>query len=145
MPVFPSLSDADLESLYKYIDHASHGIDSSSIVDYKRSYDSCLANDTRCTGAAHKAAAETDSTVSHIVSTANGDGYGFTLDKFGWYNIANSNTGATPVATASAQADTTIEASSTTTERQPQLMQACPCWCDESAYRRADSVARAGH
>jgi mono/diheme cytochrome c family protein len=143
MPVFHDLTDADLQSLYKYIDHASQGIDSNSIVNHKRSYDSCLLNDTKCTGAAHKTATvETDAT-SPIVASANGDGYGFTFDKFGWYNIASTTAEAAPVATP--KADTTIEASTTTTERQPQLMQACPCWCDESAYRRADSVARAGH
>jgi mono/diheme cytochrome c family protein len=141
MTIFPGLTDADLESLYKYIDHASRGIDSNSIVDHKRSFDSCLANDTKCTGAAHKTATAEMDTASHVIAGAGGDGYGFTLDKFGWYNIASTDVRAGTAA----HADTTIEASSATTERQPQLMQACPCWCDESAYRRADSVARAGH
>ena len=41
MPVYPNLSDVDLDKLYGYIDNESKAIDSNSIRDFKRSFDSC--------------------------------------------------------------------------------------------------------
>ncbi|HEY4290930.1 MAG TPA: cytochrome c [Puia sp.] len=43
MSVFPELTDKDLDQLYAYIENESKTMDSNSVEDYKRSFDSCAA------------------------------------------------------------------------------------------------------
>ena len=42
MPLYPNLTDADMDRLYRYIDNESQSVDSSSIPDLRRSFDSCV-------------------------------------------------------------------------------------------------------
>ena len=133
MEVFPDLSDSALESLYRYIDIMSLGIDSNSVPDRKRSFDSCAKNDPRCTGVSAKTNPPTDAAATPTATTPNY--YDFALDKFGWYNIAQRSD--------SAPAPTSEPTTTASTDNAQAQLQACPCWCDESAYRKADSVARA--
>ncbi len=146
MPTFPSLSNADLESLYRYIDYASQGIDSNSVFDEKRSLDSCVKNDPNCSSIAQRAKTVTgqetaDTTTAGTQTTATApptrasNYYIFTIDKHGWYNIARRP------GTETAAAEVIIEAVDSSRRVEP--LQACPCWCNESAYRKADSIARA--
>lgn len=43
MPVFPDFSDVDLDNLYAYVENESRTIDSNSVEDFKKSFDSCAA------------------------------------------------------------------------------------------------------
>jgi mono/diheme cytochrome c family protein len=134
MPLFKDLSDADLSSLYQYIGNASRSIDSNSVIDHKRSFDSCVASDANC-GAAAQHAAKTDTVTSAPVEATVADYYTFPVDKHGWYNVAGK-AGSQPVV-----ADA-FPAVSDSLRTSPEPLQGCPCWCNESAYRRADSLGR---
>jgi len=146
MPLFKDLSDADLAGLYRYIDNASRAIDSNAVADHKRSFDSCVANDPNCGAVANhpRALATTESTsadtaassVQEITATAY---YTFTVEKHGWYNVARK--AGEPVAAADGFPAATDSTHATALEP----FQGCPCWCNESAYRRADSLGRAKH
>ena len=135
MPLFKDLSDSDLVNLYRYIDNASRSVDSNSIVDHKRSFDSCVAADPNC-GTAGRQAAHAD-TVTVIPTEAPAtDYYTFAIDKHGWYSVAGKS--GEPVVAA------VFPPASDSSHPTLAPLQGCPCWCDESAYRRADSLGRAG-
>ena len=167
MPLFRELSDTDLANLYHYVDRASRSIDSNSVVDHRRAFDSCIHNDPTCVSAGDRAQASAPSPsqdpADSLASSADATAYyTFTIDKHGWYNVARKGaegaTAASASATASADgrsvikttdsagsstsqsASTGSDAGATATADPP--LQACPCWCNEAAYRRADSLAR---
>jgi mono/diheme cytochrome c family protein len=143
MQGFTQLGDSALESLYRYIDVASRGVDSNLVVDHKRSFDSCAKNDPNCSGVTGKTqtnAADPSNIVS-AAPTAAPSFYSFSIAKFGWYNIAQRGYGA-PVAGPDPATESASRNDASSSQDQ---LQACPCWCDESAYRKADSVARAPH
>ena len=137
MPLFKDLSDEDLGNLYNYIASASKSVDSSAVIDHKRSFDSCIANDANCSAAAQRVAHTDTVTAASPTETAGADVYAFTVDKHGWYNVAGKS-GSQPVA-ATADAFPAVSAESLHPVAEP--LQACPCWCNESAYRRADSLS----
>jgi mono/diheme cytochrome c family protein len=165
MPSFRDLTDADLATLYRYIDNASQAIDSNSVYDGKRGFDSCVRNDPNCGSVASRAnripaQAPVDPTAAAQTagSPDKADYYRFTIDKHGWYAVAQkggptrANAGGPATANASgpvagsANDPTTAAATSDSVQQvvaHLEPLQACPCWCDESAYRRADSVGRA--
>jgi mono/diheme cytochrome c family protein len=138
MPLFKDLSDTDLVNLYRYIDNASRSVDSNAVVDHKRGFDSCVANDPNC-GTAARRAARTDSIAATPAEAPVADYYTFSIDKHGWYSVAGKAgsealvAGAFPAVSADALHPTA------------EPLQGCPCWCNESAYRRADSLGRAKH
>jgi mono/diheme cytochrome c family protein len=141
MPLFKDLSESDLTSLYHYIDNASKTIDSNTVIDHKRSFDSCVANDPNCGTAAQRTGTlppQADTATAYTPEAPVTDFYVFTVDKHGWYSVAR--TGGSTAVVADAFPALTDSA-------QPALepLQACPCWCNESAYRRADSLGRARH
>jgi len=149
MPLFKNLSDADLSNLYRYIDNASRGIDSNSVPDHKRSFDSCVVNDPNCGKVAQRRravpaqepAADTTATEAAVM-----DYYTFTIDKHGWYNVAHKGSGASGAGSgpgSSEMASATSFPEPTNSVQPGEPLKACPCWCDESAYRRADSLGRA--
>ncbi|GGB19807.1 hypothetical protein GCM10011511_49450 [Puia dinghuensis] len=172
MPLFKDLSDTDLASLYHYVDRASRGIDSNSVVDHRRAFDSCVHNDPTCAGTADRAQASAPSASQDPgegASASQGDAaayYTFSIDKHGWYNVARKGgesaragastrpdadaaTNTTAKSDAAASSSTSASASSgndaTTADPVKQAdasLQACPCWCNEAAYRRADSLGR---
>ena len=138
MPLFKDLTDADLGNLYNYIAAASKSVDSNAVNDYKRSFDSCVTNDPNC-GAAAQKVAQTDKVTTAPAEAPVADFYTFTVDKHGWYNVAGKG-GETPATTAAFPA---VSADSLHPAAAP--LQACPCWCNESDYRRADSLGRERH
>jgi len=137
MPLFKDLSDTDLVNLYRYVDNASKSVDSNAVVDHKRSFDSCVANDPNC-GAAARRAARTDTITATPVEAPVLDYYTFTIDKHGWYNVAGKSGNGSVLADAFPAVTDSLRSSA-------EPLQACPCWCNESAYRRADSLGRAKH
>jgi mono/diheme cytochrome c family protein len=103
MPVY-HFSDAELDALYAYIGDASRGIDSNSVPDLKRTFDSCSQADPWCEGAPARTSPDYTRTDVVPVSANSGAGatggagamggaaggpnyYGFALTKFGWNNI----------------------------------------------------------
>ena len=146
MPLFKDLSDADLTSLYHYIDNASKDIDSNSVADHKRSFDSCVANDPKCAAVtshpralAPTEATSTDSTTA-VPEMAVTSFYTFAVEKHGWYSVARkAGSSADPISSADAFP---APSDSTAAHSAFDPIQGCPCWCDESAYRRADSLSR---
>jgi mono/diheme cytochrome c family protein len=141
MPLFKDLSDADLSGLYRYIDNASRFIDSNSVSDLKRGYDSCVSNDPKCSPVAQRTRAvpaQGDSAATAPVEAPVSDYYTFAVEKHGWYSVA-SKSGAS---SSSATADAFPTVSADSLHPAPDPLQACPCWCNESAYRRADSLSR---
>jgi mono/diheme cytochrome c family protein len=142
MPLFKDLSDGDLASLYHYIDNASRSIDSNGVIDHKRGFDSCVSNDPNCSAVAnHPKALAADGTSLDTASATTAeaavtDYYTFSIDKHGWYNVAGKGGSAT-----AAIADA-FPATSDSLHATIQPLQACPCWCSEAAYRRADSLGR---
>ena len=141
MEIFPNLSDSALSDLYAYIAVASARIDSSLVPDQKRSFDSCAANDPNCSGAPNKTIALDESGSGDSVSasvSSSASFYGFSVNRWGWYNIAQRKSSETSDSDAVA-----VNGGGEAASGGPAQLQACPCWCDESAYRRADSVARA--
>jgi len=136
MPLFKDLTDADLGNLYNYIASASKSVDSGAVPDHKRSFDSCIANDANCSAAAQRVAHTDTVTAAAPTETSLAEVYSFTVDKHGWYNIAGKS-GAQPVVAATFPA-----VSADSLHPAPEPLQACPCWCNESAYRRADSLGR---
>jgi mono/diheme cytochrome c family protein len=167
MPSFRNLSDADLATLYRYIDNASQAIDSNSVYDGKRGFDSCVRNDPNCGSVAARAnrltaqgPVDTGAMARTVAAGSAGspdkaDYYRFTIDKHGWYAVARKGGPAGGGATASGTADASNAAGPGSANRaatsdsvrqvvaRVEPLQACPCWCDESAYRKADSVGRA--
>jgi len=139
MPLFKDLSDADLTSLYRYIDNASRSIDSNAVIDHKRSFDSCVANDPKCSAAGRlangRSTVQVDTTTT-ASETPVADFYTFTIDKHGWYNVARK-AGSAPVV-----ADVFPALSDSVHVAAIEPLQGCPCWCNEAAYRRADSLSR---
>lgn len=150
MPLFKDLTDADLADLYQYIDNASRSIDSNTVADHKRSFDSCVANDPNCSAVAQRPTAitmqqpnpATDTTTSApttaIAQAPVTDYYTFAVEKHGWYNVAHK--GGSTTTTEAFPASTTTDSVPPATGAEPLL--ACPCWCNEAAYRRADSLSR---
>jgi mono/diheme cytochrome c family protein len=155
MEIFPNLSDSALGDLYAYIAVASRRIDSSLVLDQKRGFDSCAVNDPKCSGATNKTVALSgsgsaagsglasgsgsgsgDSASAPIVSSASY--YGFSVNRWGWYNVAQRKG-----VEASDSDAVAVTGGGEAASSGPEPLQACPCWCDETAYRRADSVARA--
>lgn len=138
MPTFPDLSDADLEGVFRYVTSATRalGMDSNAVADLKPSFDSCAKNDPNCHGVMKKIAVlPAVDTMQQAASTfASGSYYTFTIDKHGWYNVARTSSGEKTAI------DTT---SSAGTGDLLEPLQSCPCWCNETAYRKADSIARA--
>lgn len=136
MPLFKDLSDDDLGNLYNYIAAASKSVDSNAVMDHKRGFDSCVANDANC-GAAAQRVAHTDTVTAAPSNEAPvADFYTFAVDKHGWYNVA----GKIGDAAVAGAAFPTVSADSL--HPAAESLQACPCWCNESAYRRADSLGR---
>jgi mono/diheme cytochrome c family protein len=105
MPIY-HFSDTELGALYAYISSASRGIDSNSVPDLKRTFDSCSQSDPYCDGAPAKtspeytqadvaavsansgAAAMGEASAGGAGSTSGGSNYyGFTLARFGWNSI----------------------------------------------------------
>ena len=93
MNPFPNLSDADLEGVFSYITSASQSIDSNTVPDLKRTYDSCLKNDPDC-GQPHyrvrggNEVITTDS--AQLLSDARvvaSSSYSFSVNSFGWYGL----------------------------------------------------------
>lgn len=149
MEIFPNLSDSALTDLYQYIAFASQRIDSTTVPDQKRGFDSCAVNDPNCSGVANKkvevAATATGSDDSASAASAAGISsvsyYTFNVNSWGWYNVAQRAPGKGDDAT---DADSAyVAGGGESIANEPATLQACPCWCDESAYRKADSVARA--
>ncbi|HVS98675.1 MAG TPA: cytochrome c [Puia sp.] len=101
MPV-AHLSDEDVDHLLVYIRHASQGIDSNSVPDLKRTFDSCATADPYCDGAPARTSTDYTQPKSNAIATSNVPAsggmngtagtnyYGFTLDKFGWDGIGIS-------------------------------------------------------
>jgi mono/diheme cytochrome c family protein len=93
MNPFPHLSDADLEGVFSYITSASQSIDSNTVPDLKRTYDSCLKNDPDC-GQPHyrvrggNELVNADSTQmksdARVVASSS---YSFSVNSFGWYGL----------------------------------------------------------
>jgi mono/diheme cytochrome c family protein len=93
MSPFPNLSDADLEGVFSYITSASQSIDSNTVPDLKRTYDSCLRNDPDC-GQPHyrvRGGSEVVTTDSaqqlsdaRVVASSS---YSFSINSFGWYGL----------------------------------------------------------
>jgi len=75
MPV-AHLSDADVEQLLVYIRNASQDIDSNSVPDLKRTYDSCTTADPYCDGVTAKTSADYTQPKSGIVATSSVAGTG---------------------------------------------------------------------
>jgi hypothetical protein len=138
MPTFPDLSDADLEGVYQYVTSASKslGIGENAVADLKPGFDSCAKNDANCAGVIEKMTSmpAVDTTTVVAASTAvDVSCYTFAVDKHGWYNVASSGAGSKmPV-------DSTALGNGESLDP----LQSCPCWCNETAYRKADSIARA--
>lgn len=136
MPVFPDLSDADLEGVFQYVTSATRalGMDSNAVADLKPSFDSCAKNDPNCQGVIEKMAKmpAVDTTQYATAAAISDSYYTFSVDKHGWYNVAKRSSGET------AAADTTSAGTGDLLEP----LQSCPCWCNEAAYRKADSMAR---
>jgi mono/diheme cytochrome c family protein len=93
MNPFPNLSDADLEGVFSYITSASQSIDSNTVPDLKRSYDSCLKNDPDC-GRPHYRVRGGNEVVDADTALAMADArlvasstYSFSINSFGWYNL----------------------------------------------------------
>jgi mono/diheme cytochrome c family protein len=93
MNSFPNLSDADLEGVFSYITSASQSIDSNTVPDLKRTYDSCLKNDPDCgqphyrvRGGNELVTADSAQKVSdaHVVASSS---YSFSINSFGWYGL----------------------------------------------------------
>ena len=140
MPQYPNLTDADLANLYHYIDHVSHAVDSNAVLNPRASFDSCVKNDPNCGEVASRvrplpAHEGTDTAVAAVT-----DYYTFAVDKHGWYSVAGKP-GVGIAVTANATADDLPAAPDPVPHVEP--LKACPCWCDERAYRRADSLGRA--
>jgi mono/diheme cytochrome c family protein len=93
MNPFPNLSDTDLEGVFAYITSASQSIDSNTVPDLKRTYDSCLKYDPDC-GRPHyrvrggNELVTTDSTQmlsdARVVASSS---YSFSINTFGWYGL----------------------------------------------------------
>jgi mono/diheme cytochrome c family protein len=142
MPLFKDLSDADLSSLYHYIDNASRSVDSNTVTDHKRGYDSCISNDPNCSAVAQRTKAvstqdggQTDSTTAPAEAPV-ANYYTFAIEKHGWYSVAGKPGGAV------ATGDAFPAISADSLHPAAESLQACPCWCNEAAYRRADSLGR---
>jgi hypothetical protein len=93
MNPFPHLTDADLEGVFAYITSASQSVDSNSVPDLKRSYDSCLRNDPDC-GRPHYRVRGGNEVVTGDTALATADArlvasstYSFSINSFGWYNL----------------------------------------------------------
>jgi mono/diheme cytochrome c family protein len=93
MNPFPNLSDTDLDGVFAYITSASQSIDSNTVPDLKRTYDSCLRNDPDC-GQPHyrvrgrNELVTTDS--AQMLSDARvvaSSSYSFSINTFGWYGL----------------------------------------------------------
>jgi mono/diheme cytochrome c family protein len=138
MPIFPDLSDADLEAVYQYVASASKamGIDSNAVTDLRPSFDSCAKNDAHCSGVIEKAASmpavDTSQAITAASSTVVNAYYTFSIDKHGWYNVA-----------ASGEDKATVDSAAVGNGEMLAPLQSCPCWCNVEAYRKADSIARA--
>jgi mono/diheme cytochrome c family protein len=136
MPVFPDLSDADLEAVYNYVTSASKaiGLDSNAVADLKPAFDSCAINDAHCSGVIEKTSKMPAVDTNQVITSATSIPayYTFSIDKHGWYNVA---TGGTDVAT--------VDSTTVGTGEMLAPLQSCPCWCNVDAYRKADSIARA--
>lgn len=136
MPTFPDLTDADLDGIFQYVTAASKalGVDSSAVADIKSSFDSCAKDDPNCSGAVERMAAMHggDTTVS-AAAVPIVNYYTFLIDKHGWYNVAVKGQGA----------KMTVDSAAAGSAEMLAPLASCPCWCNESAYRKADSVARA--
>ena len=244
MNPFPNLSDADLEGVFSYITSASQSIDSNTVPDLKRTYDSCLKNDPDCgqphyrvRGGNELVATDSAQKISEARVVASSS-YSFSINSFGWYGlgvflknvpgveesellvegdyrgkndvflavpsvrvltvvesekiplpqhvlahvlvmdgvgdevlfgkttfftahiqrISPNPTRKTAEAVASAikglpaDRENALSGDSTAAPEQPiaavastvKPAQSCPCWCDQSDYRKADSIARSG-
>ena len=98
MPVY-HFTDAELDQLFAYISDASRGIDSNSVPDLKRTFDSCSNSDPYCEGAPAKTNPDYTQVKQDAVTTSAGGAgaiggaaggpnyYGFTLAKFGWSSV----------------------------------------------------------
>jgi mono/diheme cytochrome c family protein len=138
MPVFPDLSDADLEAIYHYVTSASKaiGLDSNAVADLKPAFDSCAANDAHCSGVIEKTSKMPAFDTNQVISAAAAEPvtayYTFSIDKHGWYNVAAGGAEAAAV-----------DSTAIGTGEMLEPLQSCPCWCNVDAYRKADSIARA--
>lgn len=157
MPSFPELSDADLASLYRYIDMASRSVDSNSVPNGRQVFDSCVRNDPNCGGVATRTsvvASQDPADTTAASQAAATDYYRFTVEKHGWYSVAGKGgaDGATADRTDAGGASGSVASGGATDpaagspdsdpSRRAEALQACPCWCNEAAYRQADSLAR---
>jgi mono/diheme cytochrome c family protein len=93
MNPFPTLSDADLEGVFSYITSASLSIDSNTVPDLKRTYDSCLKYDPDCgrphyrvRGGNELVTADSAQKMSDARVAASSS-YSFSINSFGWYNL----------------------------------------------------------
>jgi mono/diheme cytochrome c family protein len=93
MNPFPHLTDADLDGVFAYITGASQSIDSNTVPDLKRTYDSCLNNDPDC-GRPHYRVRGGNDVVTADTALATADArmvasstYSFSINSFGWYNL----------------------------------------------------------
>jgi mono/diheme cytochrome c family protein len=93
MNPFPNLSDTDLDGVFSYITSASQSIDSNTVPDLKRTYDSCLRYDPDC-GRPHYRVRGGNEVVSGDTALAMADArlvasssYSFSINSFGWYNL----------------------------------------------------------
>jgi hypothetical protein len=74
-----------------------------------------------------------DTTSHPSAAVANLDYYTFSIDKHGWYNVAAGG----------GDAKMAVDTAAVGTGEMLEGLQSCPCWCNETAYRKADSIARA--
>ena len=136
MPTFPDLSDADLDGIFQYVTSASKalGVDSNAVADIKVSFDSCAKNDPNCIGSVERMEAMhgVDTTVSAAAVPIE-NYYTFLIDRHGWFNVASRGQGQ----------KMTVDSAAAGSGEMLEPLLSCPCWCNESAYRKADSVARA--
>ena len=136
MPTFPELSDGDLNGIFEYVTSASKavGVGSDGVADLKLSFDSCAKNDPKCSGSVERMLAmHGGDTTVHAAAIVVENYYTFLIDKHGWYNVAVKG-GGKPME---------VDSTAAGTGEMLDVLQSCPCWCNESSYRKADSVARA--
>ncbi|HWB94995.1 MAG TPA: cytochrome c [Puia sp.] len=136
MPLYPDLNDTDLDAVFQYVTSASKslGLDSNAVVDHKASFDSCAKNDPNCAGAIQRIEAMhgSDTTARPVIADIE-NYYSFPIDRHGWYNVAVKGEGE----------KMTVDSTAAGSGEMTGPLESCPCWCDVSAYRKADSVARA--
>lgn len=160
MPIFPELSDADLEGVYRYVTGASKalGLDSNAVVDLKPGFDSCAKNDASCSGVIEKMTSmpAVDTTVRATLVPSS-DYFTFSIDKHGWYNVAGAaaiperSEGNEQGGARRSSSDEVLgggekvaaDPAAIGTGEMLGALQSCPCWCNVDAYRKADSIARA--